>query len=1176
MKTSLFILLFCFAQMAWASPGTISQFIKIDQFGYLCSSKKVAVIVDPQTGYNSADAFNPGTGTNQYQVRRWSDDVAVFTGTLQVWNSGNTHAQSGDKGWWFDFSSVTTTGSYYIYDVANNVGSYRFEIGNNVYSEVLKHAMRMFFYQRIGQAKTTTNSDVKWTDSAWYTGANQDGAARSRWDKTNNATAKNLSGGWIDAGDPNKYTTFAQDVLIDLLEAYRMNPSIFADNYNIPESGNGIPDILDEVKYELDFLKRMQDATGTNGFFLKVGVDNYNTFSPISNDTRPRYYIPECTSATLSGCAMFALAAIVYKASSNSAMQTYGNDLQTRAQNAWTRASTTTSNFTTFETTCDDQDIKSGDADYSAARQLQAAVIAAVYLYEATGQATYKNFVESKYTQIEPYSNSWWGPYNNGAHLALLRYASLSGVTASVATNIRNQKAGQNGTLSINDYNAKTDLYRSYMPDAQFDWGSNSIKSAAGNANLDFITFNLNTTNHALYRETAEEYLHYIHGQNPQGMVYLTNMYSYGGDKCANEMYHMWFDNGTDWDNAISSSKGPAPGYLVGGVNRNFSVTTLVPPYGQPAQKAYKDWNTGYPENSWEVTEPAIYYQAAYVRLISRIMAYNTGCASAPTVPAAPTTLAATAASASQINLTWTDNANNETAYKVERATASGGPWTEIVANLAANTTSYSATGLSASTIYYFRVRCSNSNGNSNYSGTANATTSGTGNSLVIRARGNCGTETMELRINDAVVQTWTNVSTTLSNYTYNGYTGGNIKVAFTNDASSPCDRNFFLDYITIGSTTYQTETVATRTGCGDTQWLWCNGHFDFGTPGGSAPAAPSSLGATASSSNQINLSWTDNASNETAYKVERATASGGPWTEIVANLAANTTSYSATGLSAATTYYFRVRASNTNGNSAYSNTANATTQAATTSTYIYADALAADWNNWSWGGTATFNNTSPVFAGSNSARMNFTDAFGGFSLQKGTAIGTSNLTEIRFRIYATAIRSLNFSTQSADNSGNSTTVAISTTANQWTEIVITKAQLGNPTAIKRLNVQANNFTGDVYFDEIRYVTNSSFAGNDDMSLFQTNRPKPLMSTGLKAFPNPVTEQVTLDFVLAKNEEIQISVHDVSGRKVQEHKMSAVRGQNRQQLNLNGLPSGLYWIKLEGNEQVLTEKIMKQ
>lgn len=106
---------------------------------------------------------------------------------------------------------------------------------------------------------------------------------------------------------------------------------------------------------------------------------------------------------------------------------------------------------------------------------------------------------------------------------------------------------------------------------------------------------------------------------------------------------------------------------------------------------------------------------------------YMTG-APLPTVPTAPGGLAASAASTSQINLTWTDNSANETAFKVERATSGDGPWTEIAGALAANTTSYSATNLAASTTYYFRVRATNGAGDSGYSGTASAATQAAGN----------------------------------------------------------------------------------------------------------------------------------------------------------------------------------------------------------------------------------------------------------------------------------------------------------------------------------------------------------------------------------------------------------------------------------------------------------------
>ena len=107
-------------------------------------------------------------------------------------------------------------------------------------------------------------------------------------------------------------------------------------------------------------------------------------------------------------------------------------------------------------------------------------------------------------------------------------------------------------------------------------------------------------------------------------------------------------------------------------------------------------------------------------------------------------------------------------------------------------------------------------------------------------------------------------------------------------------------------------------------------------------PAAPSSLSASAVSSSQINLAWVDASSNETGFKIERAPASAGPWTQI-ATVGANVTSYSNTGLLPLTTYFYRVRATNAAGDSAYSNTASATTPSGGSSL----------WSKW-YGGTGS------------------------------------------------------------------------------------------------------------------------------------------------------------------------------------------------------------------------------
>jgi endoglucanase len=699
---------------ALAAPATVSKYIKVDQFGYLPRMRKVAVVVDPQTGFNAAEVFNPGTGASQYVVRRWSDDVTVLTGTLTVWNSGLTHAQSGDRGWYFDFTALNTPGSYYIYDIARNVGSGRFEIGSTVYDAVLKQAVRTYFYQRINQAKAAPYAQAPWTDGAAFGGANQDYAARSGLAKTDAATAKDLSGGWMDAGDTNKYTTFAEPAVLQLIDAYRMNPTVFGDNLGIPESSNGVPDLLDEIKWELDFLKRMQNATGTNGLFLKVGVDTYNNeATPLSTDTRPRYYVGECTSATLSGSAIFAAAAVVYRGIPS--QQTYGNDLLVRAEAAWNRAKATTVNFGTFQSNCDSQDIKAGDADNDGPAQQQSALLAAVNLYEATSNQEYKTYVESHYQEVQPISIGWWGPYTQPLQVALLRFGGMPGVTPAVATAIRNQKTAQTGTMSITNYNAATDLYRAFMPDSEYNWGSNSVHASVGNLNLDFRTFNVDTVNTNLYREVADHHLHWLHGANPLGLVMLSNMDQFGSESSVNEIYHAWFTDGSQWDSPkIAPFQGPAPGYMTGGPNKNYGIApasgTVPGIADQPPQKAYKDWNgkaTG--DSSYAISEPSISYQAAYIQLLARIIGQDGGDSQ---LPSTPTGLTSSLISDTRATLTWqaaTDNVG-VSGYDIYNGT------TLVSANVQGTTTALGT--LFCGTTYNFTIRARDAAGNYSVPGT--------------------------------------------------------------------------------------------------------------------------------------------------------------------------------------------------------------------------------------------------------------------------------------------------------------------------------------------------------------------------------------------------------------------------------------------------------------------------
>ena len=187
----------------------------------------------------------------------------------------------------------------------------------------------------------------------------------------------------------------------------------------------------------------------------------------------------------------------------------------------------------------------------------------------------------------------------------------------------------------------------------------------------------------------------------------------------------------------------------------------------------------------------------------------------APVTPAAPSNLVATTFSSSQINLTWTDNSNNENGLKVEQST-DGTTFTQI-AMLNSNTVSYPVTGLTASTTYYYRVVSFNDAGNSQYSNMANATTSATPPPL---------------------------------------------------------------------------------------------------------PAAPNALSASGISRTQINLSWTDNSGNESGFKIERCKNPNCTNFAQVAQVGANVKTFSDTGLTKNSSYNYRVRAFNAAGNSGYSNVA--------------------------------------------------------------------------------------------------------------------------------------------------------------------------------------------------------------------------------------------------------------
>jgi C1A family cysteine protease/predicted secreted protein len=349
----------------------------------------------------------------------------------------------------------------------------------------------------------------------------------------------------------------------------------------------------------------------------------------------------------------------------------------------------------------------------------------------------------------------------------------------------------------------------------------------------------------------------YISGEKAPGAVYETD-FPYTGTNSSCNPPHTHHEKIASWDYVASSSAvaptadikqaiyehGPVAVAICadsnfdnydGGVLTNGSVSYCSNNGGINHAVVLVGWDDS--KNAWRLRNSwgAGWGESGYMWITYGLLNVGYGANYAiytsVAVPAAPSGLTATAASRTQINLAWTDNSNNETGFKVERS-ADGSSWTVVTSTLAANTTSYSDTGLYCGTRYYYRVKATNTAGDSSTSNTANTLTSA------------------------------------------------------------------------------------------------CSG----------PPAAPTNL-QTTPSSRRVALSWVDNSTNESGFKIERSPDGTSDWKQIGTSLA-NVTTYNDSSVSCASAYYYRVKATNAAGDSATASSSMTTTGECGGSSTLYLPAI--------------------------------------------------------------------------------------------------------------------------------------------------------------------------------------------------------------------------------------------
>ena len=220
----------------WLIQPLFSQsWIRVNQIGYLPVSVKVAVCIsteqDPGDSFNVCDALS---------------SRIVFTGTVEKYSGADWGMKSAAR---LDFSELETPGGYYI--TMNDTKSEPFRIAADVYQGTADYILRYMRQQRCGY-------NPYYADSCHtHDGFIVDHPTRS-------GEIIDVVGGWHDASDYLQYVATSANAVYQMLFAYSKNPHIFGDLFDASgdPGSNGIPDILDEAKWGIDWLVKMNPDSG--------------------------------------------------------------------------------------------------------------------------------------------------------------------------------------------------------------------------------------------------------------------------------------------------------------------------------------------------------------------------------------------------------------------------------------------------------------------------------------------------------------------------------------------------------------------------------------------------------------------------------------------------------------------------------------------------------------------------------------------------------------------------------------------------------------------------------------------------------------------------------------------------------------------------------------------------
>lgn len=535
--------------------------IHVNQVGFLPEDNKIAVITHKATG--------------EFKVVAQTTQQVVFSAEL---TQTGRWSLSGEDVSIADFSQLKQEGDYRL-ELDDGSQSALFSINLLAYSKVHDASLKAYYFNRASTALSQEYAGP-WTRELGHPDTQVMIHSSAASDKRPEGSIISAPKGWYDAGDYGKYVVNSGISTYTLLLSY----THFKDFYSkrkghIPESNDAIPDILNEIKWNIDWLEAMQDPND-GGVYHKLTTLNFSGNVMPKNATAQRYVVQKSTAAALNFAAVMAFASQVY-GEYESVFPGKSVAYKQAAITAWNWAKAHP-NLTYQQP----KDVKTGG--YGDQHLDDEFAFAAAQLFVLTQEQDYL----AEFLRLDqPFTVPNWASTAGLGYFTLLSFAQ--DLVPAEQYQQFEDKLLEQAQVMVNQL--EKSAYQVPLIESDFVWGSNAV---AMNKAMVLLIANQHKPNQQ-FRNGAVGLSDYILGRNPTGYAYVTGF----GEVSPMHIHHRQ----SEADGVVA----PVPGFVAGGAQSGWQDKCTYP--SKMSAASYVDDFCSYSTNEVAINwnAPLVYVMAA-------------------------------------------------------------------------------------------------------------------------------------------------------------------------------------------------------------------------------------------------------------------------------------------------------------------------------------------------------------------------------------------------------------------------------------------------------------------------------------------------------------------------------------------------------------------------------------